>query len=229
VLDEVLARDCYPVVPGVGGIATIVDIGANVGFFSVYAANLARGGRVFSFEPVKANFDELMAYKKKYRLDNLMAQNIAIADAHKEVRIYVSAKNLGGHSFFKEAIASLEKENAEQYETVRCIPLKEVFDANNIATCDFLKIDVEGFEDSVLAGLSEPVPALSFEFTTIQRDVAEGCLQRLSTLGYGRFNVALGESQAMSFGAEISADAMRTFLAELPHEANSGDVYAIAR
>ncbi|MCA3565156.1 MAG: FkbM family methyltransferase [Methylocystis sp.] len=93
----------------------------------------------------------------------------------------------------------------------------------------FVKIDVEGFEVSVLAGLSEPVPALSFEFTTIQRDVAERCLQRLSTLGYGRFNVALGESQTLTFAAELTADAMRTFLAELPHEANSGDVYAIAR
>ena len=36
----------------------------------------------------------------------------------------------------------------------------------------FAKIDVEGFEDTVLAGLSRPLPALSFEFTTIQRDVA---------------------------------------------------------
>ncbi len=36
----------------------------------------------------------------------------------------------------------------------------------------FAKIDVEGFEDSVLAGLTRPLPALSFEFTTIQRDVA---------------------------------------------------------
>ncbi len=91
----------------------------------------------------------------------------------------------------------------------------------------FIKIDVEGFEDEVLAGLSKATPALSFEFTTIQRDVAERCLQRLETLGYGRFNVALGESQAMSFAADITADAMRAFLAELPHEANSGDVYAI--
>ena len=34
----------------------------------------------------------------------------------------------------------------------------------------FIKIDVEGFEDQVLAGLTHPVPALSFEFTTIARD-----------------------------------------------------------
>jgi FkbM family methyltransferase len=93
---------------------------------------------------------------------------------------------------------------------------------------DFVKIDVEGFEDSVLAGLSRPVPALSFEFTTIQKDVADRCMERLAALGYARFNIALGESQTMTFSTEASADAMRAHLAALPHEANSGDVYAFA-
>ena len=36
----------------------------------------------------------------------------------------------------------------------------------------FIKIDVEGFEDQVLAGLTRQVPALSFEFTTIAREIA---------------------------------------------------------
>ncbi len=93
---------------------------------------------------------------------------------------------------------------------------------------DFVKIDVEGFEDAVLSGLSKPVPALSFEFTTIQKDVADRCMARLAAQGYRKFNVALGESQRMTFAAEISADDMRRHIAALPHEANSGDVYAVA-
>ncbi len=90
-----------------------------------------------------------------------------------------------------------------------------------------LKIDVEGFEAHVLAGLTRPVPVISFEFTTIQRDVAEACLALLETLGPYRFNVALGESQQFELGAFASAEAMGCYLRELPHSANSGDVYAV--
>jgi FkbM family methyltransferase len=88
----------------------------------------------------------------------------------------------------------------------------------------FIKIDVEGFEEEVLAGLTQPVRALSFEFTTIQREVARACLERCVALGYTRFNAALGESQQL--GAWRSATDMLAWLDALPHAANSGDVYA---
>ncbi|CAH1673009.1 FkbM family methyltransferase [Hyphomicrobiales bacterium] len=90
-----------------------------------------------------------------------------------------------------------------------------------------LKIDVEGFEAHVLAGLTRAVPVISFEFTTIQREVAEACLALLETLGPYRFNVAIGESQRLELAETASADAMGDYLRGLPHAANSGDVYAI--
>lgn len=92
----------------------------------------------------------------------------------------------------------------------------------------FVKIDVEGFEDRVLAGLSQGVSALSFEFTTIARDVARRSIERLAGLGPYAFNVALGESQTFVFSAPVSAAEMIRYLQELPHAANSGDVYAVA-
>jgi len=90
----------------------------------------------------------------------------------------------------------------------------------------FIKIDVEGFEAETLAGLTRPVKALSFEFTTIQRDVAAQCLDRCAALGYARFNAALGESQAFAHADWLPAAAIGRWLADLPHAANSGDIYA---
>ena len=91
---------------------------------------------------------------------------------------------------------------------------------------DFVKIDVEGWEAEVLAGLSTAPRALSFEFTTLQREVAAACLTRLTALGYGAFNACLGESMRWEFPAPVSAGAMAIWLAALPAEANSGDIYA---
>jgi len=91
----------------------------------------------------------------------------------------------------------------------------------------FAKIDVEGFEDTVLEGLSRPLPKLSFEFTTIQRDVAQRCLDRLASLGPYGFDIALGESQVLTFNTWISKADMAAHIAGLPHEANSGDVYCV--
>jgi FkbM family methyltransferase len=91
----------------------------------------------------------------------------------------------------------------------------------------FAKIDVEGFEAEVLAGLTQPVPALSFEFTTIQPDVALASVARCAALGYDGFDAALGESQTMMHGRWLGGDAIARWLTGLPYDANSGDVYAV--
>lgn len=91
---------------------------------------------------------------------------------------------------------------------------------------DFIKIDIEGYEAEALRGLTRPVRTVSFEFTTIQRDVAYASLDRLGALGYRAYNACLGESMGFAHPAPLDASAMRDWIGNLPDRANSGDVYA---
>ena len=90
----------------------------------------------------------------------------------------------------------------------------------------FIKIDVEGYEAEALAGLSSPVPALSFEFTTIQRDIAAACVARCAEIGYRGFRASLGESLTFADDRKLVGSEIVAWLRDLPAEANSGDIYA---
>lgn len=102
--------------------------------------------------------------------------------------------------------------------------LDALIDAHGLP--DFTKIDVEGHEAAVLQGLSTALPCLSFEMTTIQRDVALDCIDRLGRLGPYAYNLSLGEEHALRFGRWLDAGAMARTIRDLPQSVNSGDVYA---
>nr|WP_255699978.1 FkbM family methyltransferase [Jiella avicenniae] len=109
--------------------------------------------------------------------------------------------------------------------TVDCTTLDELI--ARFGRPAFVKIDVEGFEAEVLAGLSpEYAPeALSFEFVTMDRAPALQALQEAVRLGYAGFDVSLGESHEWVFGERQTAEALEAYLQDLPEAANSGDVY----
>lgn len=90
----------------------------------------------------------------------------------------------------------------------------------------FCKIDVEGYEAEVLAGLSVPVPALSVEFVSGQLDTAADCVRRVEDLGSYRFNVVLGESRNFVFDAWLQPSDVLEWLAAGAEGASSGDIYA---
>jgi FkbM family methyltransferase len=90
----------------------------------------------------------------------------------------------------------------------------------------FAKIDVEGMEHDVLAGLSRPLPALSFEFVPSNLSSALASLERLEALGRYRYEVSLGEEMRLGLGGWVDAAAVRAWLLAREPEGQSGDVYA---
>jgi FkbM family methyltransferase len=92
----------------------------------------------------------------------------------------------------------------------------------------FCKIDVEGFEHEVLSGLSQPVPALSFEYIPVAAARAIDCIERISALGDYRYRHSRVETHRWAADSWLAAEAMIKILSALPtHDGRSGDVYAL--
>ena len=88
----------------------------------------------------------------------------------------------------------------------------------------FVKIDVEGFEDQVLGGLSVPIPSMSFEFTPEYIEATIKCIDRLCFLGQPLFQASLGESLEFALPEWCDADRIKAFLASVPTD-SFGDIY----
>ena len=89
----------------------------------------------------------------------------------------------------------------------------------------FVKIDVEGFELSVIRGLSTPVEALSFEFTPECMTTAARSIARLSEIGSYEFQLSLGENLQWVQLAWSNSNSILGMLERVPMT-SFGDIYA---
>jgi len=90
----------------------------------------------------------------------------------------------------------------------------------------FVKIDVEGSEPAVLAGLGRPVPALSFEYLPRALEEVRQCLTRLIDLGPYQFNWSAGESSQLASDRWVDASTILATLRTPAAQRRPGDVYA---
>ena len=90
----------------------------------------------------------------------------------------------------------------------------------------FVKIDVEGAEAEVLAGLSQPVAWIAFESLPASRPTTEASLDRLAGLGRYRFNLVVGETGGFTLARWLDRDGIAAALAARPADARPADVYA---
>jgi FkbM family methyltransferase len=205
----------------------VFDVGAHVG--DRVASFRRLGARVVAIEPQRAMVRALRLLYGRDR--SVTIEAIAVGRQPGRARMLINSDNPAVSSVSSAFVAAAD--GAPGWETQRWSEFAEV----EVTTLDvliarhgvpaFIKLDVEGFEAEALFGLSRAVRALSFEFTTIQPDVALACIERCTAMGYARFNAALGESQTM-IGEWVDGREIARWLSALPQAANSGDIYAVA-
>ena len=171
------------------------DVGANLGEVSLTLASLVGpGGRVFAFEPDPQSLEKLKRNIALNSLTNIVTCGHALGAETSTLLMQVTcAGNRGGNSVVTEA---------HQGETfpVRVDTLDHVVEEQQLTRLDLVKIDVEGFERSVLAGARGAIarfrPLLFVEVCDahlVAHGTSAGDLIRdLQGLGYGVFHAVTG-------------------------------------
>lgn len=118
----------------------VLDIGAHIGLFALFASQFCKGGKIFCFEPIKENYELLLENIKLNNIENIFPYNVAVTKTTSHVKIFRNDDE-SGHSMF------LDNEN---FVTVDSKSLNDIFLENEIHNCDFLKLDCEGAEYEII-------------------------------------------------------------------------------
>ena len=129
-----------------------VDIGANVGLFSLFVAATARAARILAIEPEPGNFARLAFNIAANPGLPITPLALVLGETEGTARILLNARDRGGT---RMAAAGAQAGGIE----VRCRPLLAVVTDAGLTGIDALKIDVEGAEDKVLVPFFRDAPA----------------------------------------------------------------------
>lgn len=127
---------------------TYIDIGANIGQHSMYAASIVgENGKIYAYEPIPKIYEQLLASSKVNKYDTIInAYNYALGEKDSKELLNVS-KDIGG--------SSLVNNTGDTEEKIEVIIKKGNDDLFNLSKIDMVKIDVEGYELEVLHGIKE--------------------------------------------------------------------------
>lgn len=127
-----------------------VDVGANVGVFSVLAAQLVGDkGQVVAIEASPVFHHRLLQQARLNGCRNIRAVNAAVSDRRERLTfVLASSRNMGANS-----IVPYDGPAESTFET-EALPLPELLDPAELANARVIKIDVEGAEGGVVRGLA---------------------------------------------------------------------------
>jgi FkbM family methyltransferase len=137
----------------------VIDIGANIGAYSAVASKkVGSEGLVFAFEPAGSTFSVLESNLHLNYATNVRAYRLGLSDHSGKAKLFMHDDS-SRHSLAETA--------RSQYETVAVTTLDKVMSDHCIDNVDFIKLDVEGAEQLVLAGsigiIEEHWPMILFE------------------------------------------------------------------
>lgn len=135
---------------------TFIDVGANVGYMSAVASRLVGPeGVVIAIEPAPTTIAALQETVALNDLTNIRLIAAAVSDREGELPLFV------GPSFGTGLTSTVAHGGLRQEKPVRAAPLGSLVTREELATARLIKIDVEGAEDRVLAGMLESIDALA--------------------------------------------------------------------
>lgn len=130
----------------------VLDIGGNVGYHALLAASLVgETGKVTTFEPSQHISDQLRANIALNNFNNIEVKQMAVLDTSEEVKLYFGGESVQGNS------STIAENATAKFEEVTAVTFDEVLSMVDPSRLRLIKIDVEGAEDKVLAGLTRNI------------------------------------------------------------------------
>jgi FkbM family methyltransferase len=171
---------------------TFIDIGANVGYYSMLASKKITKGKIYSFEPEINNYQRLKDNIKLNGALNITAVHKACSDQNGMVVLSVAKDdNKGLNSIF------LSDEYKSHTQEIEAVTLDSFVKSNNISNISLIKMDVEGAEFIALKGMKEVLtnlkPALVVEIVKNNLEAAGTSVEEFYTylyrLGYKSYQI----------------------------------------
>lgn len=144
--DEIFLREIYNLnFHQISNDPIILDLGANVGYFSIFLSCKLPRARLIAFEPLHSNFLLLKKHKDLNNLKYLELDERAVLGIGRSISIKYnrSQKYSVGASF-------LNRKDSDETVVVSAISIPEIFIEYKMNHCDLLKIDCEGAEYNII-------------------------------------------------------------------------------